>query len=906
VSKVAVIPTSSKTVLEDYTKALDIIDYTSFMDKQIDTIIKINLSWSLFYPACSTPPWQLEGVLHKLRNDGFDPSKIIPVENQTVVTHPWKGAYLNKWLPILKKYETEYRPLTNEKWVNYNPKGDVPWMRELFKEKIIVPEVYLNSNIVHLPTVKCVHPNTEVFLGDGTLIEISEFINSHHEKETVYSTKERDKFTKTNVNIVSYNGKICESNTYRLWKTPAPKFLYKMRTKTGKDVKVSENHPFLTPDGWMAAKHLNPKDRIAIPKKIKVNGKKQKLSKKCTINEQLENIKVEDINFQETPKFSVQLQKQIVNDYISGDTTTIIGKRYSRHYSSVRYILLKNTIPIRWVKPPLNLPKETSPEFWEWMGYFLSEGHANETRGSSRYWFSNTDQIIMSDFLFLTDFLFNIKGKLRANKTDCYFDSNEFAEFMNQLGFNQKITSGNKFVPKLLFKCTDNEIASFLRAYFDGDGTVGKDGLHITTKSKRLAKDLIYLFQRLNITCFLNKKVLDLENVKPPNKRSYWVVSIYGDDVITFSQIIVPKIKNKLDKLKRFAERRLKSKRPSNWDTIPLNKNVFRSIREGLGFTQASTGKPSSVNSIENGHSLPTRHILNYFIELFDSARGEKFEEEVTYLKLLSSNDIAWDHITTIEKVPCNVSNFYDFSVSETNCFIGNGIILHNTHGHTVTTGALKNAFGGLIPKYRHHSHKVIHEILVDLLTIQKEIHPGLLAVMDGTVSGDGAGPRVMEPIATNLILASEDQVAIDAVSAKLMGFDPLKIDYIKMAHDQGLGVGDTDQIEILGLDQDEYQKTNFGFKTKRSLVIRWDQRIRRTTHRYRPLKPFHWFLFHTPVFRMFIAASSIYHDWFWYRFVGKKKIKKFLQTEWGKLYESYELGPEMKEYPKITNWDRY
>ncbi|MFX0126123.1 MAG: DUF362 domain-containing protein, partial [Candidatus Hodarchaeota archaeon] len=279
-SKVAIIKTSAPNVIEDYSKLLDLIDYQSIINKELNTIIKLNLSWTLFYPACSTPPWQLDGLLHKFIQDGFNPEKIFPTENQTVVTHPFKGAFGNKWSPLFKKYKTKYRPLTDENWIKYNPKNDVPWMREIFKENIIVPEIYIDNNIVHLPTLK--------------------------------------------------------------------------------------------------------------------------------------------------------------------------------------------------------------------------------------------------------------------------------------------------------------------------------------------------------------------------------------------------------------------------------------------------------------------------------------------------------------------------------------------VHGHTVTTGAMKNAFGGLIPKYRHHSHRVIDGILVDLLTIQKELHPGMLAVMDGAVSGDGAGPRVMEPVITNILLASADQVAIDALSAKIMGFDPLSIDYIRMAHDQGLGMGDVDQIEVIGLNSKE------------------------------------------------------------------------------------------------------
>lgn len=105
--------------------------------------------------------------------------------------------------------------------------------------------------------------------------------------------------------------------------------------------------------------------------------------------------------------------------------------------------------------------------------------------------------------------------------------------------------------------------------------------------------------------------------------------------------------------------------------------------------------------------------------------------------------------------------------------FIGRNIIhlpTVKTHVFTTITGAMKNAFGGLLNERRHWTHAVIHETLVDLLTIQQEIHPGIFAVMDGTFAGDGPGPRAMRPHEKDIILASADQVAIDAMSAKLQG----------------------------------------------------------------------------------------------------------------------------------------
>ncbi|HET6453346.1 MAG TPA: DUF362 domain-containing protein [Armatimonadota bacterium] len=216
--------------------------------------------------------------------------------------------------------------------------------------------------------------------------------------------------------------------------------------------------------------------------------------------------------------------------------------------------------------------------------------------------------------------------------------------------------------------------------------------------------------------------------------------------------------------------------------------------------------------------------------------------------------------------------------------YIGKNIIhlpTVKTHGHSTTTGAIKNAFGGLLKEVRHYAHKYIHEVLVDLMIMQKELHPGVFAVMDGTVCGDGAGPRTMEPKIHNYILASGDSVAIDAIAAKMMGFDPMSIPYIRMATEMGLGCGDPKEIEVLGED---ISNVNFGFTSKRSLVIAGDQLIRKGC-----LRPLDGILLHSPLVFWAPMASNIYHDWYWYPTKGKRIIRKFMQTEWGKLFNRYQ-----------------
>jgi uncharacterized protein (DUF362 family) len=210
--------------------------------------------------------------------------------------------------------------------------------------------------------------------------------------------------------------------------------------------------------------------------------------------------------------------------------------------------------------------------------------------------------------------------------------------------------------------------------------------------------------------------------------------------------------------------------------------------------------------------------------------------------------------------------------------------ILHlptvKTHGHAVMTGAVKNSFGGLLREVRHYAHKYMHEVLVDLLYMQRELHPAVFTVMDGTVAGDGAGPRTMIPRIKNLILAAADSVAIDAIAAKLMGFDPLSIPFLRMAHERGLGVADTRQIELVG---DDVSSENFGFETRRSLVIWGDQMIRRGF-----LRPLERLLLHSPLMVWAPFASNVYHDMMWYPTVGQSRIREFMRTEWGQLFKQY------------------
>jgi uncharacterized protein (DUF362 family) len=275
---------------------------------------------------------------------------------------------------------------------------------------------------------------------------------------------------------------------------------------------------------------------------------------------------------------------------------------------------------------------------------------------------------------------------------------------------------------------------------------------------------------------------------------------------------------------------------------------------------------------------------LNHYVPIF-----KRYQVPVLYN--FKDEDMSWVRYEPKARMRV-LKRIYPEGIYVPDFFFGKNIVHLPTtkcHIYTTTTGAMKNAFGGLLNTRRHYTHSWIHETLVDLLAIQKEMHPGIFAIMDGTTAGNGPGPRTMFPVVKNVMLASADQVAIDAVSAKMMGFDPLSIDYIRLAHEDRLGVGDPRNIEITG-DVDAANE-NWHFHVGKNLVrigggdLIW----------FGPLKRFQKLFFHTPLVNGFILASDVYHDFYRWPLVDRRVFERWCETtEWGQMFLRYaQIGPQ-------------
>jgi len=123
------------------------------------------------------------------------------------------------------------------------------------------------------------------------------------------------------------------------------------------------------------------------------------------------------------------------------------------------------------------------------------------------------------------------------------------------------------------------------------------------------------------------------------------------------------------------------------------------------------------------------------------------------------------------------------------------------THLSTVITGCLKNQFGCLPETDKHKYHPFLPSVIADINSV---IRPDL-SILEACPAMEGGGPIFGSERDLDLILIGEDPVAIDAVAARIMGFDARRIPMLRVAQDSGLGVADYHSIDIIGYPMEEF-----------------------------------------------------------------------------------------------------
>src|SRR4029434_7820903 len=118
-SVVALLKPSPRSVLRDYHRVMNLAGYQAVISGDVDTALKVNISWHFFFPGSSTTPWQLEGVIRAMKRDGYAAERIHACHNRTVVIDAHLGERENKQLNVVDAHGLRNIHIyETEEWIN--------------------------------------------------------------------------------------------------------------------------------------------------------------------------------------------------------------------------------------------------------------------------------------------------------------------------------------------------------------------------------------------------------------------------------------------------------------------------------------------------------------------------------------------------------------------------------------------------------------------------------------------------------------------------------------------------------------------------------------------------------------------------------------------------------------------
>ena len=474
---------------------------------------------------------------------------------------------------------------------------------------------------------KCVDYNTEVLLSDGSLVKIGDLVNSELKNG---KTRKIDDgvYAETNLDIISLDSRLLKSRVSKaniVWKRRAPEIMYKIRTKTGRMLRVTPTHPFFTIKNGkfvtIRAKDLNKGDLIATPRKIPVFGFPQ-----------------------------------------------LLPNSFEKSKSN-------NAVKLR-------LPERTSPEFWRFIALFIAEGYAQKSKSGCAIFFTNNDEKLIGEFFTYAEKL-GLNPSIRnphkgKSAREVIVSGVEFYNFLELLGIAGK--SREKKVPDLLFRCSKDEIKAFLSAFFDAEARVDRKRpkITVTSASKELLRQIQHLLLRFGIISQLHETQSRATDSRTPEMRTYFRLTITGENALKFAK----EIGFTVDYKKVLCGWQT-AKNP-NLDVMPKLSTILKETRELLNLTQSECGvRRTTYQHLERGDRKPSRETLAKVVGAFKKRIGDNghgiAEFNVRFLELLAHSDIFWDEVVEITTYKPEHPYVYDLQVLEHHNFIANDIFVHNS-----------------------------------------------------------------------------------------------------------------------------------------------------------------------------------------------------------------------------------
>jgi DNA polymerase-1 len=322
----------------------------------------------------------------------------------------------------------------------------------------------------------------------------------------------------------------------------------------------------------------------------------------------------------------------------------------------------------------LHLPSKLTPTFARFLGYFVAEGTFRHDRTSSSVGISNTDVEIINDLRRISIELFGALPSMAVDRngvTSMLWHCSRLVELLEQLDVGSG--AANKRIPNVIMQGSYDSVTEFLRAFFEGDGSISKSFISAASKSYILIQQLQTLLLNLGIVCYL-------EHRDVPNYGRHYKLRIIGrDSRLLFAEHIGFISRRKSERLQDLIVRRVTNEPV----TLPLQRErllrMYPKTKRELKETIHMCIRTKSPTVALTYRRLST--ILDQFPEPDDADALELQEHR--------NRNLFYDRVSSIE---FSQSQVYDLVVPSTNTYIANGFVSHNTTVFGVIYGI--SAFG--------------------------------------------------------------------------------------------------------------------------------------------------------------------------------------------------------------------
>ena len=531
-------------------------------------------------------------------------------------------------------------------------------------------------------TGKCQKFDTKVTLADGRERELGYLVEENLDDpvpvdDGVYDSAHIPLLS------VTESGESVQKTATRVWKREAPTKMYRISTRSGREIEVTPSHPIFQRAGTgmepVVAESLQEGEFIAVPSRLGTKG---------------------------------------------DDRLNISHRRSDAPNAN-----------------SLDTPTEATPELGRLLGYIVGEGHIEETDSSAAVVVTNADEEILSDTEDCLDSL-GLRYWRRPHHEKPHVEivgcsSVEFVDFLERLEPAILERSAEQRVPDCMRRASQRNKRAFLRAYVDGEATVSSKERELCVAS--MSHDLLEGVRSMLLEFGIESQLQTRNNgssrlrISGTNFERYrskigFITARKAEAAAEFTsepntnRSVVPDVDEELERIRcglglsqfdcgiprttyqhyergdrnpskeslatvlsAFQERlekleSLKSRIQSGgWSEI-------QEARELLGLSQDALAAGTSVTqgSISNydlGEVAPDGGVTveagEVLIERIDEALDLK--TDVRELEALATGDLGWDRIESIDRVEPEYDWVYDLEVADTHRYVGGGVISHNS-----------------------------------------------------------------------------------------------------------------------------------------------------------------------------------------------------------------------------------